>query len=111
MRSPTRGALSALSRSCIAIAAIAIGQPSVLAQLAPANERAITKKELTYLYEGKSWYWSDGIGYFASKGQFSAFAGSGKDRTAVKGDWEVLDGGRLCFAGVSPRRESEKCSP
>src|SRR6185503_4357550 len=62
---------------------------------------------------GKSWSWSDGFGYFGPKGQFSAFAGSGRDRTTVKGAWEVLDGGRLCFAGVwvarSGRRSARTC--
>lgn len=99
MRSANRGAaLAALSVGWFAIGLIAIGH--LRAQPAPTRERALTKQEVTDLYTGKSWHWSDGVGYFAPKGQFSAFAGSGKDRTTVKGDWEALGGGRLCFAGV-----------
>jgi DNA topoisomerase-1 len=47
---------------------IIVGQPS--AQPAPSSERALTKQEVIDLYAGKSWFWSDGIGYFAPKGQF-----------------------------------------
>jgi hypothetical protein len=80
------------------VGVIVVGYPN--AQPASSSERALMKQEVIDLYAGKSWHWSDGVGYFAPKGQFSAFAGSGRDRTTVKGDWEVLDGGRLCFAGV-----------
>ena len=88
------------------VSVIIVGQPS--AQPAPSSERALTKQEVIDLYAGKSWFWSDGIGYFAPKGQFSAFSGAGRDRTTVKGDWEVLDGGRLCFAGVWTGRLGRK---
>jgi len=82
----------------VLVSVIVVGQSS--AQPARSSERALTKQEVIDIYMGKSWLWSDGIGYFAPKGQFTAFAGAGRDRTAVKGNWEVLDGGRLCFAGV-----------
>ena len=67
---------------------------------APASERALTKKEVVDLYEGKSWLWEKGVGFFAAKGQFNAFSGEGKDRSTVTGSWEAIDDGRLCFAGV-----------
>ena len=80
---------------------------------APAGERTLTKKEVVGLYEGKSWLWDSGVGFFASKGQFNAFAGEGKNRSTVAGDWEALDDGRLCFAGVwtakSGRRFARTC--
>jgi hypothetical protein len=69
---------------------------------APASERTLTKKEVVDLYEGKSWLWEKGpgVGFFATKGQFNAFSGEGKDRSTVAGSWEALDNGRLCFSGV-----------
>src|SRR5436189_3669092 len=80
---------------------------------APADERTLTKKEVVGLYEGKSWFWESGVGFFAAKGQFNAFAGKGKTRSTVAGDWEALDDGRLCFAGVwtakSGRRFARTC--
>jgi UDPglucose 6-dehydrogenase len=80
---------------------------------APAGERTLTKKEVVGLYEGKSWLWNSGVAFFAPKGQFTAFAGEGKNRNTVAGDWEALDDGRLCFAGVwtakSGRRFARTC--
>jgi hypothetical protein len=67
---------------------------------ADPKERPLTKKEIVDLYEGKSWLWEKGVGFFAAKGQFNAFSGDGKDRSTVAGNWEALDDGRLCFSGV-----------
>lgn len=85
------------------IAVVILGVCGVLiaADGASANERALTKAEVTELYEGKSWLWSDGAGYFGSKGRFSATAGTGKKRSTVSGgDWVASGEGRLCFSGV-----------
>jgi UDPglucose 6-dehydrogenase len=67
---------------------------------AEQKERALTRKEVVDLYEGKSWLWEKGVGFFAPKGEFIAFAGDGRDRSNVAGNWEASDDGRLCFAGV-----------
>jgi UDPglucose 6-dehydrogenase len=96
-------------------AVIAAGCALMTAQAAgtPASERALTKKEIVDLYEGKSWFWESGVAFFAPKGQFNAFAGEGKDRSTVAGNWEALDDGRLCFSGVwtakSWRRSTRTC--
>ncbi len=103
--------LSSLSVGWILLNVGTVAQPN--APTAPPGERALTKQELVELYSGKSWQWSDGIGYFSPKGQFGAFAGSGPDRTTVKGDWEAFNTGRLCFSGVwtgrSGRRFARTC--
>jgi UDPglucose 6-dehydrogenase len=84
------------------IVALAIGWAHGEARVwgAPASERALTKKEVVDLYEGKSWLWEKGVGFFATKSQFNAFSGEGKDRSTAAGSWEALDDGRLCFSGV-----------
>jgi hypothetical protein len=73
---------------------------SVEALGAEPKERSMTKNEVTDLYEGKSWLWEKGVGFFAPKGKFNAFAGDGKDRSTVAGNWEASGDGRLCFSGV-----------
>jgi hypothetical protein len=90
-------------RSCITLVgliAISCVLGAAQAAAAPASERALTKKEVVELYEGKSWIWNTGVAFFAAKGQFKAFTEQGKNRSTVAGTWEATDEGRLCFAGV-----------
>ena len=63
-------------------------------------ERPLSKNEVADLFEGKSWLWSDGSGYFAPKGRFLALAGSGSNRGTLSGDWVISQDGKLCFSGV-----------
>ena len=92
----------------IAIATVGIASPSAPGDTASAEERPLTRQEVTELYEGKSWLWSDGAGYFAPKGRFSGRAGSGKKQSAVKGDWIAYENGRLCFSGVWKARSGQQ---
>jgi hypothetical protein len=82
------------------VATVVLGCPSALGEAAPTAERPLSRKEVAALYEGKSWLWSDGIGYFGPKGKFIASAGSGNNRVTVSGEWVASDGGKLCFAGT-----------
>jgi len=92
----------------IVMAAVWITNPCAPSDAASAEERPLTKREVTELYEGKSWLWSDGVGYFAPKGLFSAKAGSGKGHSTVKGDWIAQENGRLCFSGIWKARSGQQ---
>jgi len=106
VKAAKQATMASLTVGWVLVSVTVVGHPS--AQPAPSSERTLTKQEVTEIYAGKSWLWRDGVGYFAPKGQFSAFSGAGRDLTTVKGDWEVLDGGRLCFAGVWTGRQGRK---
>ena len=57
----------------------------------PANE-------LFQLYQGRSWLWSDGAGYFSPKQrQFRSWTGSGKTASYGEGRWFIPEAGKLCF--------------
>lgn len=78
----------------------------------PADARPMTAYELYMLYGDKSWRWPNGAGLMETEGRrFTAFAGSGGERTLAKGRWIVTDAGRLCFkanwntpSGIYPDR-------
>lgn len=61
--------------------------------------RYLTKSELRKLFEGKTWVWNDGGGYFSPTGVFVGVSGSGDTRSTTKGDWALYSPGMICFAG------------
>lgn len=65
-----------------------------------AQERPLTKGELAKLYEGNTWIWNDGSGYFGPSGRFVAIAGKEGNKVQVDGSWTAQKNGRLCFSGV-----------
>ena len=91
-----------LTKCAAFVAVLAGGWALGSAQVAgaPASECALSKKEITEIYEGKSWFWEKGVAFFAAKGQFNAFSQEGKARSTVAGDWETFDDGRMCFSGL-----------
>jgi hypothetical protein len=82
------------------IAAIGFGYLVASGEAQSPNERPLSKNEVAGLYEGKSWPWIDGMGYFAPKGRFLALAGSGRNRGTLNGTWVASQDGKLCFSGV-----------
>lgn len=79
-------------------AAIAVGCAN--AGTATAADNPLTKSELETLFQGKSWIWEEGSGFFAPGGRFWAVGGTGKSRSKVNGFWVAADDGKLCFSGT-----------
>jgi hypothetical protein len=65
---------------------------------AAAKGRVLTVKELNSIYEGRSWRWTDGAGYFGAPNRvFTAWLNKGAKATYADGSWSVSDQGRLCY--------------
>lgn len=64
-----------------------------------ANERPLSQSELRAIYANKSWFWKDGVAYFAGSGRFEARTGSKKSPNTVKGGWAAYKNGKICFSG------------
>ena len=62
------------------------------------------------MYEGKSWIWSDGAGYYSRDGKFIAWYGSDKKAGYAVGRWEVYRWGNMCMYArwYSPRGSRSK---
>lgn len=93
----TKPAFAGLATICLALTvgglSSAFGQES-------AAGRQMKKAEVEALYEGNTWMWSEGSGYFGPKGEFWAVSGDGNKQYRVNGSWNVSDRGRMCFAGT-----------
>jgi hypothetical protein len=60
--------------------------------------KTLTAFELYQLYQGRSWIWEDGAGYFSPKERrFTSWTGSGKNASYGEGRWFLTDQGKLCF--------------
>lgn len=71
---------------------------------------AMTTEELYRLYQGRSWIWKDGAGYFRnSKREFTAFSGQNGSSNYGQGRWFLTSRGRVCFRAdwVSAKDASE----
>lgn len=54
-------------------------------------------REVEAIYNGKTWVWPDGAGYFDGTGQFIAWSGRGRNLYVAKGSWRTDNEGRICF--------------
>lgn len=60
--------------------------------------RLMTINELYDIFQGRSWIWDDGAGYFdVSKRRFTAWSGYGKKASYAEGTWFLNKKGRVCF--------------
>lgn len=60
--------------------------------------KPLTTGELFHLYQGRSWLWKDGAGYFSSKQRrFTAWTSAGEKASVGDGRWFLTDPGKLCF--------------
>jgi hypothetical protein len=58
----------------------------------------LTSAELVRLYEGRTWLWSAGAGYFSPKKRaFSAWSAENGKLSYGEGIWFASDNGKLCF--------------
>jgi hypothetical protein len=61
----------------------------------------LTAFELLQLYQGKSWLWGDGAGYFSpEQRRFVAATGKGSTASSGEGRWLITDSGKLCFEAI-----------
>jgi uncharacterized protein DUF995 len=86
--------------------------PSAKAQDPIADEaakaRPLTGKELTSIYEGRTWTWEDGAAYFGALHRaFIAWSHSGPEASYGEGSWSVNDQGRLCSDATWHGREGK----
>jgi Protein of unknown function (DUF995) len=60
--------------------------------------KPLTAFELLQLYQGRSWLWGDGAGYFSpEQRRFTAATGKGSTASSGEGRWFITDSGKLCF--------------
>lgn len=60
--------------------------------------KVVPAGELFGIYNGRTWMWKDGAGYFSpTKRIFSGWSGSGKDMSYGEGVWFLSDDGLFCF--------------
>lgn len=86
--------VAALGMSCALILA------GDFANSAMAQERVLSKPEVKAIYNSKSWFWKDGIAYFAPNGRFLAYSGSDSKKSQIRGGWAAYRKGKLCFSGT-----------
>ncbi|MBL1404644.1 MAG: hypothetical protein COC17_00300 [Hyphomicrobiales bacterium] len=61
----------------------------------------LTRQELHGIYDGRSWMWNDGGGYFrVSKREFTAWVGREEKSSIAKGIWFLPGGGKACFNAI-----------
>lgn len=71
-----------------------------LREVAQAAERGrpLTVTELLQVYEGRTWRWTDGAGYFdPAKRIFASWVRSGPAASYAEGAWFLTETGRMCF--------------
>jgi len=72
--------------------------PSFAADNPPPGAVPLTASELTAIYSGKTWVWSNGGGaYTAPDGTFIAASIDGLKQSYANGRWFVATKGRLCW--------------
>jgi hypothetical protein len=93
----------------MAIAVIFLGEPwSGMANAtteAPRGAGLMSAAELYKLYRGKTWVWSNGAGFFAKDGRFSAWSGTGDEAVYATGGWWVNFLGGVCIDAAWHTRE------
>lgn len=111
--SPIPGACRLLAAAfCVSVLAFSGSSQAADTAEPPAAARPMTGYELYRLYGNNSWLWSDGAGLMETRGRrFTAYAGSGGERSLAEGRWIVTDSGRLCLeanwralSGIYPDR-------
>ncbi|ENN85507.1 protein of unknown function DUF995 [Rhizobium freirei PRF 81] len=57
--------------------------------------------DLRKIYEGRSWIWKDGAGFFARHhNRFTAWSRTHGQKSYAKGTWYTTDRGRLCMSAI-----------
>ena len=79
-----------------------------------ARARALSAKELSSIYDNRSWRWNDGAAHFkAGNRAFIAWVHKGSKATYADGSWSVDDRGHLCFRatwhGVGGQATTSTC--
>lgn len=80
-----------------AVATMLVASGTAEAARLPKGASNMKPVEVRAIYNGKTWVWDAGGGYFATSKKFQAVAGKGKSLTTATGRWLVTRGGRLCF--------------
>lgn len=58
----------------------------------------LSPDEIFRLYQGRSWMWSQGAGYFSAKAnRFTAWSGADGAVSHAEGHWFATAAGKLCF--------------
>jgi Protein of unknown function (DUF995) len=96
LNSTRRARLTTVSLGIVAT----LGLAAAMDTLVEAQERPLTKQETKSIYKSKSWFWKDGVAYFAPSGRFLAYSGSGSKQGEVRGGWAAYRGGKVCFSGT-----------
>ncbi|HEX2552762.1 MAG TPA: DUF995 domain-containing protein [Microvirga sp.] len=85
------------------------GKGEAVALGASSFGRPMTARELKQLYEGHTWLWTGGGGYFGKGGGFTAVAGREPETASqAQGRWETSDSGRMCFGGLRRTRSGRE---
>lgn len=87
-------------RAMLAVVAVLSTLGAAHASQGMGDAQPLSIKDLHKLYSGKTWQWTDGGGYFAPGGGFSAHTGEGDKAAFVNGGWGAYADGRICFWGT-----------
>ena len=98
----------------VAAMAATFPQTSLAKEKFRDKTRLMTTNELWQMYHNRTWFWSDGAGYFANTGRkFSAYVKSDWDAGIAEGRWFVTAKGNACFrakwVGVGWQESSQTC--
>jgi len=87
-----------------AVGLAACEAPSTLAPVTnsppPDHGTIPSAADLRPFYADKTWFWTDGGGYFGPTGTFLAATGTGDKANYAKGFWWTTDRGAMCFDAI-----------
>jgi hypothetical protein len=63
----------------------------------PKGAQPVDPGEIAHLFQGKTWKWPDGAGFFGDPRKFQAYTGEGRDGSFAAGRWLVTQRGTLCM--------------
>jgi hypothetical protein len=63
----------------------------------PKGAQPIDPGELVHLFQGKTWKWPGGAGFFGEGRKFQAYTGAGRDGSVATGRWFLTQRGTLCM--------------
>ena len=63
----------------------------------PKGAQPVDPGEIVRLFQGKTWKWPDGAGFFGDGRKFQAYTGAGRDGSVATGRWFLTLRGTLCM--------------
>ncbi|MCI5096457.1 MAG: DUF995 domain-containing protein [Rhodobacteraceae bacterium] len=83
---------------------VTLGALTTAAIAEPDKKNKLSGQQVTALYSGKTWIWSEGASYW---GKGAEFQGIWKDSVAI-GKWYATNGGQLCYEATWYSASSKK---